>query len=1236
LYGLEQPIHPPFPKSFHFISNHMNSQKRTRQHTGDKASKPWIPMNDRLIWVSCLLAGLFLCAANTAHAGVGAVVPFTSLEAEDGYLGGGATVVSLTSAPTTEYASPQLEASGHAYVQLTNTGQYVEWTNNTGGNITAINLRSCIPDAPTGGGITSTLDLYVNGVFRQAFSVNSQQNYCYEGTNYDGQTDKNPADGDPRDFWNDTHAFIVGNPVAPGDTIQFQMDSANAAAFYYIDVVDLENPPAPATQPANSLSIITYGAVSNSIGTDNTTAMNNCFNAARAQGKIAWIPAGTFYISALNGGLNPTGVTIAGAGPWYSTIYRVTPANNPYGIGNIINAVSCTLSNVLLDCNSTSRAGNNNDGAIDFSGTNWVVNNVWIQHVTSSFWCAGVNGIAENCRTLSTWADGGNFNNVQSANGIGMNLTYSNNFVRGTGDDAMAINSVYDNVNGTTTNFYTTMSNITYINNTTIEPWGGKGMGIYGGINDLVTNNLLQDSGRYLGLGVMKFGVNGSGLFSATVMGNTLLRCGGNGYGQQQQALMIGNGGDGQSVGTVENVYCASNTIIDCLYDAVGFSTSTNIVLEHNTIINPGLDVFAAGPPDLGSGVQGYAVINFNTVTGLNSGRNAYTNATAGYLIGGIDNTGFSVPSLTPDPWTGQDIGAVTLAGGDSYIKNTYTLVGSGADIGGAADAFHYVSQPASGNCFISAQVATEEIFTPSAEAGVMVRNSLDPADMEVSVVATPNNGILFQWRSTYGGPTSSSAIAGLTAPCWVQLMRSNNIFTAAYSPNGQTWTTIGSPITVAMVTNVFLGLAVTSASSKNTSSAMFGNVTTIAPPPPYAAVHWQGDLIVNLQSGDLSTSSSTWTNRTSNTNSVGNFSKEGSGKLVVTNLTWNGQTVAALVVTQVLGNAVQSALLTPTEIVSNNPVSAEAWIYPTADNEQNSCAIGYGVQGGGSFPEEDREFNYSVPGSGGGVSGDFGSYDTQWKGTLTTNAWHYLAWTYDGATVRLYLDGVLNTVNSPNTPLQTPATIVGVGAGLSGGPNLGADPFQGFIAVARVESGVLSADDIATNYSLGLLASAAAITPTGLAAAAGGGQVALTWNASANASGYNVKQSTTSGGPYQTIATNIAASNYTATGLTNGTTYYFVVSALNSAGESSNSISASAQPVSVSPPQLGFVAANNQVQITWPADHLGWSLQVQTNSLAAGIGNNWVTVPSSSLTNQMTVPIDPANGSVFFRLIYP
>ena len=391
---------------------------------------------------------LFSMAPPNADASVGATTPFISYEAEGGFLGGGATIYYLTNPPTTPYSSPELEASGHAFVALTGTGQYVQWTNNTSGNITAINLRSCIPDAPSGGGISNTIDFYVNGAFRQAFSVNSKQNYCYEGTNYNGQADKNPADGDPRGFWNDTHTFVTGAAIAPGSTFRFQMDSSNTASFYYIDVVDLENPPAALTQPANSLSITSYGAIPNNTNFDNTSAINNCCNAAQLQGKIVWIPSGTWYISAINGGINATGVTIEGAGPWYTTIYRMTPANNIQGVANIINAVSCTLSNVLLDCNSWSRDGANNNGAVDFSGTNWVVNNVWIQHTTSSFWCAGVNGIAENCRTLSTWADGGNFNNVQSDNGIGMNLIYSNNFVRGTGDDAMAINSVHYNVYG--------------------------------------------------------------------------------------------------------------------------------------------------------------------------------------------------------------------------------------------------------------------------------------------------------------------------------------------------------------------------------------------------------------------------------------------------------------------------------------------------------------------------------------------------------------------------------------------------------------------------------------------------------------------------------------------------------------------------------------------------------------------------------------------------------------------
>ena len=85
--------------------------------------------------------------------------------------------------------------------------------------------------------------------------------------------------------------------------------------------------------------------------------------------------------------------------------------------------------------------------------------------------------------------------------------------------------------------------------------------------------------------------------------------------------------------------------------------------------------------------------------------------------------------------------------------------------------------------------------------------------------------------------------------------------------------------------------------------------------------------------------------------------------------------------------------------------------------------------------------------------------------------------------------------------------------------------------------------------------------TPTGLTATAGDGRVGLSWNASSGVASYNVSRSTTSGGPYSAIATGIGTTGYTDTGVTNGTAYYYVVSAVNSLGESPPSTQASATP---------------------------------------------------------------------------
>jgi fibronectin type 3 domain-containing protein len=159
---------------------------------------------------------------------------------------------------------------------------------------------------------------------------------------------------------------------------------------------------------------------------------------------------------------------------------------------------------------------------------------------------------------------------------------------------------------------------------------------------------------------------------------------------------------------------------------------------------------------------------------------------------------------------------------------------------------------------------------------------------------------------------------------------------------------------------------------------------------------------------------------------------------------------------------------------------------------------------------------------------------------------------------------------------------------------------------------------------------------PTGLTTTAGDSQAVLNWAAASGATGYNLKRSTISNGAYAVIATNLAALAYTNTGLVNGTIYYFVVSATNSAGESANSVQVSARPVSPTAPLLNLGRSSGLLQFVWPVDHTGWRLQAQTNAPGLGLSTNWSTVSGSAATNQIFIPAGTSNGSVFFRLVYP
>ena len=74
-----------------------------------------------------------------------------------------------------------------------------------------------------------------------------------------------------------------------------------------------------------------------------------------------------------------------------------------------------------------------------------------------------------------------------------------------------------------------------------------------------------------------------------------------------------------------------------------------------------------------------------------------------------------------------------------------------------------------------------------------------------------------------------------------------------------------------------------------------------------------------------------------------------------------------------------------------------------------------------------------------------------------------------------------------------------------------------------------------------------------------------------------------------------------------------------------------------ITPPNLLVGLSNGVLQLTWPTNYTGaWRLQALTNAAAAGLGTNWVEVQSSSGVTQISVPVDPANQAVFFRLVYP
>jgi autotransporter-associated beta strand protein len=82
--------------------------------------------------------------------------------------------------------------------------------------------------------------------------------------------------------------------------------------------------------------------------------------------------------------------------------------------------------------------------------------------------------------------------------------------------------------------------------------------------------------------------------------------------------------------------------------------------------------------------------------------------------------------------------------------------------------------------------------------------------------------------------------------------------------------------------------------------------------------------------------------------------------------------------------------------------------------------------------------------------------------------------------------------------------------------------------------------------------------------------------------------------------------------------------------------VSGGSSGVNTNPTNIVVSASGGTLTLSWPADHTGWRLQVQTNPLTMGLNTNWFTVPNSTTVNSVSIPMDVTKGSIFYRLVYP
>jgi hypothetical protein len=191
-----------------------------------------------------------------------------------------------------------------------------------------------------------------------------------------------------------------------------------------------------------------------------------------------------------------------------------------------------------------------------------------------------------------------------------------------------------------------------------------------------------------------------------------------------------------------------------------------------------------------------------------------------------------ATPTVTPlpFPWSANDIGTVsgTGVGSTTVSGSTFKVISSGSAISGTADSFRFTHQRLLGDGSITARIASlEDTNGTNTRFGVMFREALNVGSRYAMMALREGNTgtAQFSSRATAGVSATTASDVVRNAPYWVRVTRAGNVFTGFTSPDGTTWTQIGTA-TIAMPSLVYVGLAASAGITTELNTATATNVS--------------------------------------------------------------------------------------------------------------------------------------------------------------------------------------------------------------------------------------------------------------------------------------------------------------------------------------------------------------------------------------------------------------------------